>query len=380
MGRSVRLIIMAMSTYAILGPKAPTPCEEAEATAFAQAIMQSGTTLSLLPYKPAPLDSNEVRIRVTHTGMCHSDVFQATQRWMDFLALPLVPGHEIVGIVTDLGTAVRDFAVGDRVAFGTVRDCCNSPTCTPCGTGHENYCPKATYTYNPHLGGYSTSFQGRDYFFAKVPENILSEHAAPLMCAGITVYNPLAKHVRPGMKVGIQGIGGLGHLALQFANRMGAEVTAISTSSSKEALARSLGAHHFLNTNVAEEVKAATGSFDFILLSGTVYDVNVFVGLLKSQGTVALVGVPDRDMECKLNLFPFVITGKNIATSCVGSMTETREMLNFCAVHNVRPKVEVFPFAQAQQAMNMLAHNNPRGPEFRCVLETESFLRSKGKI
>ena len=371
---------MAVSTYAILGPKAPTPCEEAEATAFAQAVLQPGTTLSLLPYKPAPLDANEVRIRVTHAGMCHSDVFQATQRWMDFIALPLVPGHEIVGIVTELGSGVTDFVVGERVAFGTVRDCCSTSTCRFCSSGHENYCPKATYTYNPHLGGYSTSFQARDFFFAKVPEGVLSEHAAPLMCAGITVYNPLSQHVRPGMKVGIQGIGGLGHLALQFANKMGADVTAISTSSSKEALARSLGAHHFLNTNDSEQMKAAAGSFDFILLSGTSYDVNVFLGLVRSQGTVALVGVPDRDVECKLNLFPFVVTGKNLVTSCVGSMSETREMLRFCAAHNVRPKVEVFPFANAQEAMNMLAHNNPRGPEFRCVLETESFLRSKGKI
>jgi D-arabinose 1-dehydrogenase-like Zn-dependent alcohol dehydrogenase len=371
---------MAVSTYEVLGPKAPTPCGEAEATAFAQAIMQPGTTLSVLPYKPAPLDVHEVRIRVTHAGMCHSDVFNATQRWFDFIGLPLVPGHEIVGIVTDLGSAVSDFAVGDRVAFGTVRDCCSGATCRMCSTAHENYCPKATFTYNPHLGGYSTSFQGRDFFFTKVPDNIPSEVAAPLMCAGITVYNPLAKHVRPGMKVGIQGIGGLGHLALQFANKMGAEVTAISTSASKEALARSLGAHHFLVSTDEAQVKAEAGTFDFILLTGTSYNADMFIGLLRPLATVAIVGAPDRGEEFKVNIFPFLIAGKTITSSCVGSMKETREMLHFCSVHNVRPKVEVFPFAEAQTAMNMLAHCKPRGPEFRCVLETESFLRAKGKI
>lgn len=371
---------MAVSTYTVLGPKAPTACEEAEATAFAQAIMTPGTTLTLLPYKPAPLDAHELRIRVTHAGLCHSDVFHATQRWFDFIAVPLVPGHEIVGIVTDLGSGVTDFAVGERVAFGTIRDCCSSPTCQSCVSGHENYCPKVVFTYNPHLGGYSTSFQGRDYFFTRVPENIPSEVAAPLMCAGITVYNPLAKHVRPGMKVGIQGIGGLGHLALQIANKMGAEVTAISTSAAKEAAARTLGAHHFLISRDAEQMKAAAGSFDFILLTATSFDVNAYVNLLKPRGTLAVVGAPDRDEVCKINLFGLMLQGKTLATSCVGSMMEIREMLQFCSVHNIRPKVEVFPFAEAQAAMNMLAHNNPRGPEFRCVLETESFLRSKGKI
>ena len=372
---------MALSTYTLLGAKAPVPVPEAEATAFAQAVMEPGTTLSLLPYNPAPLDTHEVRIRVTHAGMCHSDVFIATQGWMDFLALPLVPGHEIAGIVTDLGTEVTDFKVGDRVAFGTVRNCCDQcSTCEFCTMGRENHCRKAVWTYNPDFGGYSTSFQGRDKFFAKVPDQLSLDKAAPLMCAGITVYSPLSRHVRPGMKVGIQGIGGLGHLALQFANKMGAEVTAISTSSSKEALARSLGAHHFLNTTSAEQMQAAAGTFDYILLTAVKYDLNAFIGLVKPLGTVGIVGVPHRSEKISLEVFPFVCSGKTIAGSCVGSMHDTRAMLQFAATHGIAPMVEVFPFDQAQTAMNMLANNSPRGPEFRCVLEMESFLRARGKI
>jgi D-arabinose 1-dehydrogenase-like Zn-dependent alcohol dehydrogenase len=320
-------------------------------------------------------------MNVTHTGLCHSDVFMATQGFIDFIALPLVPGHEVVGIVAELGANVTDFRVGERVAFGAIRDCChNTRVCEGCATGNENFCPKRIWTYNPHFGGYSTSFQGNDHFFVKLPDAIPSEKAGPLMCAGITTYSPLARYVRPGMKVGIQGIGGLGHLALQFANKMGAEVTAISTSSGKEELVRSLGAHHFLNSRNPEEAKAAQASFDFVMITGSSYDLNQSLNLLKLGGTMVLIGIPNKSEEKKLDLFAFIAGGKTIASSVVGSIKETREMLQFAAVHNVLPMVEVFPFGEAQAAFNMLAHNNPRGPEFRCVLETESFLRGKGKL
>ena len=362
-----------MNSLEVLGEFAPQLCDEAHASAFAQAAMGPGTTLTLLPYNPPALQPNELRIEVTHAGMCHSDVFMTTLGWGENVMFPLVPGHEIAGVVTAMGDQAKGFEIGQRVSFGVFRTSCKKNTCEFCGTGRENLCLMREETYCPYFGGYSTSFQARADFFTPIPAGVLSEHAAPLMCAGLTTYAPLNAYTRPGMKVGVQGLGGLGHLGVQFAAHMGCDVTAVSTSASKAALATELGAHHFLNTSVDADKRHARNSLDLLLITSSVYKVSDYIDFVKPGGTLCFVGLPDIKQDLGITM-DFILTGKKLVGSIVGSLSETRDMFNFCELHNIKPKVEIHPFDQAQHAYNMLALSEPRAPIFRNVLETGSFL------
>lgn len=366
-------MVEIMNSLEILGEFAPQPCDEAHASAFAQAALAPGTTLSLFPYNPAPLQPDELRIEVTHSGMCHSDVFMTTLGWGDNVMFPLVPGHEIAGVVTAMGDQVKGFDLGERVSFGVFRTACKKGTCEFCASGRENLCPQREETYCPYFGGYSTSFQGRADFFTHIPAGILSEHAAPLMCAGLTTFAPLNAYTRPGMKVGVQGLGGLGHLGVQFAAHMGCEVTAVSTSASKAQLACELGAQHFLNTSIEAEKRKARNALDLLLITSSAYKISDYLDLVKPGGSVCVVGLPDAKADLGVTM-DFIITGKKLIGSIVGSLGETRDMFNFCELHHIQPKVEIHAFDQAQQAYDMLALSQPRAPVFRNVLETHSFL------
>lgn len=232
------------NTFELLGDRAPTPCDISEAHGVAMAFMEQGTTVTPLPFRQPELLPTELRIRVTNAGLCHSDVLSVNGGWSPNMPFPMVPGHEIIGVVEKIGSAVTGYSEGDRVGFGVFRSCCSD--CSYCAQGEDNCCPKKQLTYGPHFGGYATSFQAKASHFIKLPDSFPGQ-AAPAFCAGLTVYDPLAEYVKPGMKVAIGGIGGLGHLAIKFASKMGVDVTVLSTTPSKEDEARSYGAHHFAN-------------------------------------------------------------------------------------------------------------------------------------
>lgn len=360
-----------LNTFEVLGDRAPIPCSIEEAQGVALAFMEPGSDLTPIPFRHPELLTNELRIKVTHTGLCHSDIFFSNESWFKGGCFPMVTGHEIIGVVEKVGSSVTEFSEGDRVGFGCQRDCCN--TCNECVLGFDNTCPKKTLTYNPHFGGYATSFQARADFFFKLPDSLPGE-AAPLFCAGLTVYAPLSDYTRAGMKVGIVGIGGLGHLALKYASKMGLEVTAISTSANKEAEARSYGAHHFLNTKDADQVKNAAQSLDFILNTATSFSIASLLTLLKPRGQLHISGAPAATEELEFNLFIMLMNNLKLTSNPVGSRKQCRDMLEFSALHNILPEVEVYPFEKAQDAVNSLAKGIPHFPRYRAVLETASYF------
>ena len=362
-----------MATFIVLGDRAPVPCDIGDADAVAMAFMEKGITVTPLPFRQPPLLDKEVRIKVTHSGLCHSDIFHSTEGWGAHGCFPLVPGHEIVGIVEKVGEKVTKVEVGDKVAFGCFSDCCDS--CYLCKKGHDNFCAKRDFTYNPYFGGYATSFQSRGDFFFKLQDSFDGADA-PLLCAGITTYNPLIKHARPGMKVGIVGIGGLGHLAIQYANKMGCEVTAISTSPNKEEEAKGFGAHHFINSKDPESLQRNERTLDLILDSSTGLNLRQNFKLLKPRGSTVIVGNPDADYDANLNIFEMLMAQQELHGSLVGSRVDIEEMFEFSRIHNIKPLSEVYAFADTQTAVDSLAKGLPHFPKYRNVLETESFFKT----
>jgi uncharacterized zinc-type alcohol dehydrogenase-like protein len=337
------------------------------------AFMELGTTVTPLPFRQPSLLDTDVRIKVTHAGLCASDVHRSQGKWGQDVILPLVPGHEIVGVVEKIGEKVTHVKEGDRVGFGVFRECCRH--CFECRTGEDNLCGGLSGTYEPNFGGYSTSFQARDDFFFKIDDSFPGEFA-PVFCAGATVYAPLKRFVNPTMKVGIVGIGGLGHLGIMFANRFGCDVTAISTTPSKESEAKGFGATHFLNVNDPEQMKKAQSSFDFILDTSVKLNFQMDLSLLKKRGTCAIVGLPDEAHDTGLNMFQLLMNQQTLVGSSVASRLDIEDMLSFMKLQNVRPLVEVYPFADTQSAVTSLALGTPRAPKYRNVVETASFFKT----
>ena len=356
-----------------MGSRAPVPCDYGDSDGVAMAFMDYGTTVTPLPFRHPPLLDSEIRIKVTHSGLCQSDIHRAKGLWGRNVIFPLVPGHEIVGVVEKIGERVTNLKEGDRVGFGVIRDCCHN--CFECKTGEDNLCGSLKYTYEPYFGGYSTSFQAGHDFFFKLEENFPGE-CAPIFCAGAAVYSPLKHHLTPTMKVGIIGIGGLGHLGIMFANRFGCDVTAISTSSNKAVEAKSFGAQHFLNSNDPEQVKMAQGSLDFILDTSVKSNLTMNFGLLKKRGTCAIVGLPDIGHDLNLNMLQILMSQQTLVGSTVASRLDIEDMLNFVSLHKIKPLVEVYPFSDTQLAVNSLANGTPKAPKYRNVIETASFFKT----
>lgn len=361
-----------VTTYDILGDRAPVPCSIEEAQGVAMAFMQPGTTVTPLPFRHPEVLPKELRIRVTHAGLCHSDVFSADGSWSKHGIYPMVTGHEIVGVVEQVGSAVTGFSEGDRVGFGVFRSCCDS--CNQCVQGFDNCCLTKELTYQPHFGGYATSFQARADFFYHVP-SVLPGECAPLFCAGLTVYAPLSDYVNSGMKVGVLGIGGLGHLGIKMAHKMGCEVTAISTTASKEAEAKEYGAQHFLNLKDPDQVKQAAHSFDFILNTATSFNISNLLQLVRPRGQLHICGLPNVEEDLHFDLFSLLLKNIKLTANPVGSRQQGREMLDFCAQHSILPETEVYKFENAQDAVNSLAHGIPHYPKYRAVMETASYFQ-----
>jgi D-arabinose 1-dehydrogenase-like Zn-dependent alcohol dehydrogenase len=368
--------IIIKNPYEAIGARAPIPCDISEAHGVAQAVLTPGTTLTPLPFRHPDLLDSELRIKVTHAGMCHTDTSFANLKWGNSGFFPLVPGHEIVGVVDKKGEGVEDFRIGERVGFGVFRSCCSScAECSYCSTGDDNSCPSKVLTYAPNFGGYATSFQASSSYYFHLPDEFPGD-AAPLFCAGATVYEPLKLYTRPGQKVGIMGIGGLGHLAIQFANKMGLDVTAISTSDSKRDEARELGATGFLNSSNEAEWTASLKKFDHILITASNYSIGKSLDLLRNRGSLALVGLPDRGYDYEMSIGKLTYGNKSIHGGSVASRANIRELIDFSVTHGVKCYSEIYPFAEAQRGFDSLSHGNPHFPRYRAVMETESYLQT----
>jgi len=305
-------------------------------------------TAALAPHgivrrEPGPTD---VQIQIQYCGVCHSDLHFARNEW-GFTQYPAVPGHEIVGRVTAIGSGVKKFKVGDTVGVGCLVDSCR--TCPDCRDGLEQFCANMVMTYGsmdkhlnaPTLGGYSQSIVVTEDFVLRMPANLNLAAAAPLLCAGITTYSPL-KHwkVGPGQKVGIVGLGGLGHMGVKFANAFGAHVVLFTTSPSKVADGKRLGAHEVVISKDEARMAAHANSFDFILdaVSAT-HDLNAYFNLLKRDGNLTLVGAPEKPLP--VAAFPLIFRRRSFSGSLIGGLPETQEMLDFCGQHNITCDVEM---------------------------------------
>jgi uncharacterized zinc-type alcohol dehydrogenase-like protein len=329
-----------------------------------QGLAAHAAGAELLPFKydPGKLGLHEVEIAITHCGICHSDLHLISNDW-GISQYPFIPGHEIVGTVSAIGSEVRSHSVGQRVGLGWQSNSCGE--CEWCSRGMENLCPLAEGTCVHRHGGYADRVRANARFVIPIPEGIESAHAAPLLCGGITVYNPLRTHeINPSSRVGIVGIGGLGHIAIQFARVFGADVTAFSTSADKEEEARTLGAHHFVNTRESKAMKEAAGSLDFILSTiNADQDWGVYVQALRPTGTLCFVGVPPSPVS--VHAFPLISGVRSLTGNPTGSPYRLKEMLDVAARHGVKAQTESFPMAKANEAIEKVKKYKVR---YRAVL------------
>ena len=318
----------------------------------------------LLPYKydPGELQANEVEIKISHCGVCHSDIHLIDNDF-GFSKYPFIPGHEIVGTVVAVGSHVLDRTTGERVGVGWQSDSCG--ICEWCRQGDEHLCAKAHPTCVGRNGGYADRIRVDSRFAIPVPAVLDSENVAPLLCAGITVYSPLRNHgVRPSSRVGVIGIGGLGHLGIQFAKAFGAEVTAFSTSKDKEAEARELGAHHFLNTRDTGALKKVAGSFDFLLSTVSAdQDWQGYINALRPKGVLCVVGIAPSPLQ--IQAFSLIGGQRAVSGSPSGSPRDLHEMLDIAARHGVKAITERFAMSKANDAAARVKKNQVR---YRAVL------------
>ncbi len=318
---------------------------------------------------------HDVQIEIQYCGVCHSDIHQARDEWGGS-TFPMVPGHEIVGRVTHVGAKVKQFKVGDLAGVGCMVDACRE--CAACAEGLEQYCENgANFTYNgkekdgvtPTHGGYSNLIVVDEKFTLRIPKGLDLAACAPLLCAGITTYSPL-RHwkIGPGKSVAVVGLGGLGHMGVKLARAMGAEVTAITTSTSKKEDAVRLGAHHVVVSRNEAEMTAAAGRFDFILNTVSApTDINAYIALLKRDGTMVLVGVPDKAPE--LQAFALIGGRRSVAGSLIGGIAETQEMLDFCAKHGIVSDIEQIPIQKINDAYARMIKGDVK---YRFVIDMKS--------
>jgi len=322
----------------------------------------AGAELLSYKYSPGELAPTDVEVRISHCGICHSDVHLIDNDW-GISKYPFIPGHEIVGTVTLAGSSVRDLKVGQRVGIGWQADSCG--ICEWCRRGEENLCPKSQPTCVGRNGGYADAIRVNSRFAIPVPEVLESENVTPLLCGGITVYSPLRNLLAsPASRVGVVGIGGLGHLGLQFARAFGCEVTAFSTSADKEAEAKELGAHNFVNSRDSAALKAAAGSLDLILSTVSAdQDFQAYVNALRPKGTLCLLGASPSNLS--VSPFSLLSGEKAVAGSNIGSPRVIHEMLDVAARHNIKAITESFAMKNANEAIARVKKNQVR---YRAVL------------
>jgi alcohol dehydrogenase (NADP+) len=304
----------------------------------------------------------DVQVEILFCGICHSDLHSVRNEWSEFMPTnyPIVPGHEIVGRVTEVGSAVTKYKPGDLAAVGCMVD--SDGTCTNCKAGLEQFCPNMILTFNSpdkHLGGftyggYSGSIVVDEHFVLRIPSNLNLAGAAPLLCAGITTYSPMHHWgVTKGKKVGVVGLGGLGHMGVKFAHALGAHVVVFTTSPNKKEDAIRLGADEVVVSRNADEMKKHTGSFDFILDAVSAdHDINAYINLLGVDGNLTLVGAPAEPLA--VPAFSLIARRRSFSGSMIGGIAETQNMLDFCGKHNITADVEVIPIQKVNEAYERL--------------------------
>lgn len=349
---------------------------------LAYAAQAATTPLTPFTFERREPGANDVQIEILYCGVCHSDIHQARNEWGGSM-YPMVPGHEIVGKVTKIGKNVKKFKVGDLAAVGCMVDSCHK--CGSCKDGLEQYCENGFVgTYNGlekktnelTYGGYSDKIVTKESFVLKVPKNLKLAAVAPLLCAGITTYSPL-KHwkIKKGQRVGIVGLGGLGHMGVKFARAFGAHVTMITTSPDKKKDAKKLGAHDVIISKNEVEMEKAAGTFDFILNTiPSPHDVNPYVNLLKRDGVMTIVGC--LEPLPRIQGAPLILGRKAIAGSVIGGIKETQEMLNFCSKHKIVSDIELIPIQKINEAYARMLKSDVK---YRFVIDIAS-LKSKGKV
>jgi uncharacterized zinc-type alcohol dehydrogenase-like protein len=330
----------------------------------AKAYSVSSATSPFAPTTIARRDLTEydVQIEILFCGICHSDLHQARNEWKEVMptVYPCVPGHEIVGRVTKVGPAVTKFKEGDLAGVGCLVD--SDRTCPECQAGLEQFCPNITLTYNfpdkvsggVTYGGYSDSIVVSERFVLSIPSNLDLAGAAPLLCAGITTYSPMHHWgVTKGKKVGIVGLGGLGHMGVKFAHALGAHTVVFTTSPSKKEDALRLGADEVVLSRDANEMAAHAGSFDFILDAVAAdHDINAYIQLLRRDGNLTMVGAPEKPLA--VGVFGLIFGRRSLSGSPIGGLAETQQMLDFCGHHNITADVEVIPIQKINEAYERL--------------------------
>lgn len=329
------------------------------AKAYSTASATAPLTRATIPRRD--LTEHDVQIEILFCGICHSDLHYVRNEWSGMPAIyPAVPGHEIVGRVVSVGAAVTKFKPGDLAGVGCLVD--SDRTCPECQADLEQFCPNMTLTYgspDKHLGGvtyggYSDSIVVDEHFVLRVPANLDLAGVAPLLCAGITTYSPM-RHwgVGEGKKVGVVGLGGLGHMGVKFARALGAQVVVFTTSPNKQEDALRLGAHEVVVSRNNDEMQQHANSFDFILDAVSAdHDINAYINLLRRDGNLTLVGAPDNPLP--VSSFGLLFGRRSLSGSLIGGIAETQEMLDFCSEHNITADVEVIPIQQVNEAYERL--------------------------
>ncbi|MCD8520794.1 MAG: NAD(P)-dependent alcohol dehydrogenase [Saccharospirillaceae bacterium] len=329
----------------------------------AYAAFEPGGELKPFEYDPGPLGDHDVEIDVEYCGICHSDLSMLNNEW-GMTRYPFVPGHEVAGRIRAVGAHVKKLQIGDRVGLGWHSGYCNE--CQTCMEGDHNLCAGARGTIVGRHGGFADKVRAQAASVVKLPDNVSSEVAGPLFCGGITVFNPIVQFgVKPTARVGVVGIGGLGHMALQFLNAWGCEVTAFTSSEAKRTEALELGAHRTLDSRDTQALKDSAGYFDLILSTVNVtLDWGSYVNTLRPKGRLHLVGAVLEPVE--LNVFALMGGQRSVSSSPVGSPAVIAQMLEFAARHQIEPKVEVFDMADVNNAIDRLENGSPR---YRVVLK-----------
>ena len=332
-------------------------------TVHAYAATSPSSPLTPFTYELPPIAPEHVDIRVEYCGICHSDLSMLRNEW-GFSTYPLVPGHEVVGHVEAVGSLVKNLKVGDRVGLGWFSESCM--TCPQCMGGDHNLCGSGEGTIVGRHGGFADRVRAHWAWAIKLPDSLPAASAGPLFCGGITVFSPIVEfHVRPTDRVGVIGAGGLGHLAIQFLNKWGCEVTAFSSTPDKADELMSLGAHRVLNSRDSEALKAEAGRFDFIISTVAVpLEWMTYVAALAPKGRLHTVGaIPE---PVALDAFPLIMGQRSFSGSPLGSPATTALMLEFCARHGIAPMVEEFPLSEVNKAIDRLENGSPR---YRVVLK-----------
>ena len=350
-------------------------CEEKDADAIAWAFVNKEKMVKF-PFKFPPIGPKEVRINILYAGLCQSDVMTVREHWGK-VKYPLAPGHEIIGEVTLVGSEVKDFKKGDKVGFGTRRYCCGQ--CEACKRGLETCCENRAerQTYGKYWGGYATQMQQPADHYFHLPEGFDLAKGAPLFCAGATTFSPIKKYLKPGMKAAVAGVGGLGHVALQFLHKMGHHVTGLTQSLDKKDLIISLGGDGILNMKDEEAVKKAYNSFDFIINTlPTNNGYSTLIKLTAPGGVLVQVGEgPSNEPNVCCLAVEVVAKELTLCGSLVGSRKLIREMIPFCMEKKVYPMVEEYPFDEFPKAFHRIEKERPK---FRCVVNVKDWAEKNG--